>query len=496
MAPPKTFEIPYIPQNRQKLLHSSTARQILYGGAAGGGKSVAMRWDIVLFALQNPGFVGALFRRTLPELRNTHINIIKAAIPTNIAKWNEEQKIFYFANGSRITMGFCESEDDVFRYLSEEYHAIYLDEGSRFTPKQIGYLKTRNRLGSWKPAKDKDKLPRFVIGTNPGGPSHSLLKRTIIDIGPPESMFYDETMRNPNDLNDRGWSTIFIPATMADNKYLDSDYASSFGGLPPELAKAYREGNWDVVVGQALHTLSREKHGLRPFVPPAHWTRFMVIDWGTAAPFSIGWYVVSEGGTLKGKQGFADRYMPAGAIIRYAELYGWNGKENEGCRWSGQRTAQKILELERERHEVKIDYRVGDTEMWAMRGGPAVIDYFQNTGLTFRRSIKDRKRNYQEIMCRLAGNEKYYADGTVEQDPMFFCTLNCRHFWRTVPILTLDETDPEKGPNTKEEDHVYDEVAYACRSYPYVTTFKEREDEEYQDKVGSFKNIGDPYATV
>jgi len=490
------FRLPYTPQNRQKLLHSTVARQVLYGGAAGGGKSVGVRWDCVVFALRNPGFHGGIFRRTLPELRQTHINVIKQALPDKIAKWNEDQKKFYFSNGAIVTAGFCEHDADVERYLSEEFHAIYLDEGSRFSPRQIAMLKTRNRLGNWKPSNPQDalRLPRFAISTNPGGPSHSMLKRTIIDVAPPETIFYDETMRDPNNPLDKGWTTIFIPAKMADNKYIDSDYAASFGGLPPELAKAYRDGDWDVVVGQALHNLSRDRHMLRPFIPPGHWTRFMVIDWGTTKPFSVGWYAVSEGALLKAKHGYSDRWLPPGAIVRYNELYGWNGKENEGCRWSAQHVASKIKQIEHTREE-QIDYRVGDTEMWAMRGGPSVISYFQDAGLVFRKSVKDRKRNYQEVCCRLAGVETYYEDGVESADPMLYVTANCTHFWRTVPVLTSDEADPEKGPETKGEDHVYDEVAYACRSMPYVTTKQDREDEDYLEEYLKNARVGDPYAT-
>ena len=490
------YNLDYIPQERQLVLHLTTARQILYGGAAGGGKTRAVKEDCVAFALKNPGFHGAIFRKTLPELRTTHSNPIRMGLPKDICEWNEEQKKFYFINNSIITMGFCERPADVYRYLSEEFHAIYIDEASRFEPESIALLKTRLRLGYWKPSDPEDakRLPRIVYATNPGGPSHSLLKRTIIDMAPPETVFHDDAMRNPKNPKDKGWTTIYIPAKMSDNKYLDEDYGAAFGALSPEQAEAYREGDWDVVVGQAVHNLSRKLHLLRQFNPPLHWTRFQVIDWGTAKPFSVGWYAVSEGATLKGKFGHPDRWLPKGAIIRYSEMYGWSGKENEGCRWSAPHVAQKIIQ-----HETKIggrqDYRVGDTEMWAQRGIDSVAKYFLDAGIVMRKSHKDRKRNYQEIISRLAGNPKFVETGTVEEDPMLFVTANCIHFWRTVPTLTYDEVDPEKGPDTAQEDHVYDEVAYACRSMPYVTTEEDRNDEEYNDAMMENGGGYDPYST-
>ena len=224
----------------------------------------------------------------------------------------------------------------------------------------------------------------------------------------------------------------------------------------------------------------------------------MVIDWGTASPFSVGWYCVSEGAVLAQQEAYPERWLPEGAVIRYAEWYGWNGKANQGCRKPPQKVARGIVELEEERKEI-MDYRVGDNEMWAMKSGPATIDWFTDTDprLIFRKSIKDRKRNYTECLARLAGNPRFMEDGSEEEDPMFFCTSNCTHFWRTVPTLTLDEVDHEKGPGDKssDENHCYDEWAYAMRSQPYVTTERDRHMQEWGEEIEKARGKGvDPYA--
>jgi len=80
-------------------------------------------------------------------------------------------------------------------------------------------------------------------------------------------------------------------------------------------------------------------------------------------------------------------------------------------------------------------------------------------------SKKDRMNNYQEIRTRLEGEEG---------SPMLYATENCLHFWRTMPELQLDQRQPEKGVDTAQEDHMYDVVAYACASRPYITTRRER----------------------
>ena len=479
------------------MLHSAVARQIFYGGSAGGGKSVALRWDAIAYCLRNPGLQAYLFRRTLPELLDNHIKWLKREVPREIAEWHEAQKTLHFKNGSAIVCCYCDRDDDVWRYLGAEMHWVGLDEASRMTENQINLLRTRCRLGSFKPAPAFAlSLPRFLMASNPGGPAHSFLKRTFIDGVKPGTYFNDLSMRDPTKPDDPGWLSLFIPAKMSDNKYIDANYAASFSGLPPELARAYRDGDWDAVVGQALHSLSRERHMLRPFQPPRHWTRFMSIDWGLARPFAVAWFTVSEGATLKGHFGKADKPLPAGAIIMYDEIYGWNGRANEGARIESPAVARSILEREGKRGDT-MDYRIADGEMWSRHDGPSVIERMQQISpvLSFRPAKKDRRHNYAEFLARLAGNPSLGEDGATGELPMFYATSNCTHFWRTVPPLTLDETDPEKGPDTTLEDHMYDAVAYGLRSRPYIRTIEDRWQDANAEDIRALKPV-DFYATA
>ena len=458
-----------------------------------------MRMDMVVMCLQNPGMEAYLFRRTNPELQANHIRVLKKDIPQELYTYNSDQKRFEFINKSAINCCYCEREDDVTRYQGAEIHYLGIDEAAHLTANQLVYLRTRVRLGSWEPAEEyKNALPKIVFTSNPGGPGHNFLKDTFINPAPPETIFLDETTGydRADGTRYQGHKTIYIPAGMKDNQYLDETYEGQFTALEPELAKALRDGDWDAVVGQALHSLSKAKHMLRQFDPPKHWTKFMVIDWGTAKPFSVGWYCVSEGAVLKGKNGEEDKVLPAGAIIRYREYYGWNGKPDKGCKMASQQVARKILEIED--GEV-IDRRIGDTEMWAVRDGPSIQENMFNATegrFSMIHSVKDRKQNYNEMLARLAGNPRFMAEGVEEEDPMLFITENCTHFWRTVPTLILDSTNPEKGPATVGEDHVYDETAYACRSRPFITTEEDRFMHLYGEDMEAARggNV-DPYAT-
>lgn len=473
------WTIPYVPQEKQRLLHHTKARQVFFGGSAGGGKTVSMRWDAIAMCLENPGLQAYIFRRKYPELEETHIRGVKREIPLFVGQYNETRKRLEFKNGSTITFCHCEREDDVINYLSVEMHWLGVDEASQFTPHQLKMLRTRVRLGNYKPKKP-EFLPRIVFSSNPGGPSHSFLKNTFIDSAPPATIFPDP---------DTGWPSIFIPAKMKDNKYIDADYAASFSALPEALAKAYRDGDWDAVVGQALERLSRDRHMLRSFTPPRHWTRFSALDWGTAKPFVNLWFCVSEGALLEAKDGWTERWLPSGAMIIYREWYGWNGKHDEGCRMESHEVARGILKMENDWGEQPIDYRLADSQMWAQTDGPTPAERFRSVDprLNMRPWKKDRRMGYQEVRARIAGD--------AEGHPMLFVTENCTHWWRTVPPMVLDHLEPEKGPDTKQEDHCYDALAGACRSRPMVFTEKDRFEIEYAEAKKQRKTGTDPYAT-
>ena len=98
-----------------------------------------------------------------------------------------------------------------------------------------------------------------------------------------------------------------------------------------------------------------------------------------------------------------------------------------------------------------------------------------------RQAQKDRAMNYLEVRHRLDGE-----DGV----PAIFFMDDLHHFWRTVPNLQLDETNPEKGPDSTQEDHIYDTVAYMCRSRPYRITAEQRMEQQFKRQMKAAQKAG------
>ena len=473
----KTLKIPYTPQPKQELLHKTDATFILYGGAAGGGKSKALRMDGVAWCLQIPGIQVYLFRRTLPELEDNHIRFIRDELPPESGTYNETKHIYTFQNRSALHFCYAQRDEDIKQHQGAEMHVLLVDEAALMSEFQLSYLMTRNRIGGFRekiPEKFRKFLPRAAFGSNPGGPGHHWLKANFIDSGPATTKFKHEGYQR---------TAIFIPAKMNDNRFIDKGYEYQFIGLPVEYAKALKEGDWDAVVGQALPA-TRDKHMVQPFAIPHHWTKFMSIDWGMARPFAVCWFAVSDGANHGGK------FLPKGAIVLYREWYGWNGQRNQGSRMPAALVGAKILEIEKAAHE-RPDYRIADSSMWSTQDGPSPAEamIYDNDMSLQSTGRKDRAALYSNAIAYLHGN----ADG-----PMFYAFSSCEHFWRTVPALTMDMTNPEKGYDTDQEDHLADAVLYGLYSRPYITSEFDRRLQSDHDlrKAVNKKRGRDPYATA
>jgi hypothetical protein len=471
----KTIKLEYDPQPKQALLHKCRARQILFGGAVGGGKSHALRWDCIAFCCENPGLQAYIFRRSLPELESNHIQQIKKELPTELGNFSESRKRFEFYNGSYIQFQYLERDSDCDRIQGAEIHFAGVDEAGQLSAYQLGYIKSRLRLGGYEP-KQTQYLPRLVMTANPGGISHNFLKALYIDPSPPETYFYDVTMIDPRNKSDKGWLSMYIPSRMEDNKFIDPNYGASLSGLPFELARALREGDWDLVVGSFFgDVFRRDRHVVKPFEIPEHWVRFRSFDWGSTKPFCVGWYTVAQQ---------SDDY-PDGALIKYREWYGAAGPDR-GLKLTAEEVAQGIKS--REGYE-RIDYSVADPSIWKWESGPSIGERMAKLGVRFRRADNSRVAGWDQIRQRLIGEDN---------TPMLYLFETCTDLIRTLPLMQHDQHRPE-DINTKQEDHAVDELRYSAMSRSYQRPIPEMEEDIFRpptiDEMMAGLDNAKPYKT-
>ena len=130
---------------RQAEFIKTHATEVLFGGAAGGGKSYGQLIDALLYALRYPGSKQLIFRRTYPDLEKSLIRVSLGLYPQSIYSYNASTHTGRFKNGSLIDFGYSASENDVYQYQSAEYDVIRFDELTHFTEFQYVYMLSRLR---------------------------------------------------------------------------------------------------------------------------------------------------------------------------------------------------------------------------------------------------------------------------------------------------------------------------------------------------------------
>ena len=121
------------------------ADEVLFGGAAGGGKSYGQLIDAFLYAMKYPGSKQIIFRRTFPELDKSIIRTALEVFPQDVFRYNASSHTGRFSNGSILDFGYCDNERDVYRYQSAEFDVIRFDELTHFTEEMYIYMMSRLR---------------------------------------------------------------------------------------------------------------------------------------------------------------------------------------------------------------------------------------------------------------------------------------------------------------------------------------------------------------
>ena len=185
-----TIEVSLHPKQAQAFL--SEATEILYGGAAGGGKSFLLRVKAISCAMQHPGVQIYLFRRLFSELVKNHLDgpggfraLLEPYIRKKYCRIATAPPAIRFANGSTIHLCHCRFDSEATRFQGAEIHVLMIDELTHFSETIYRFLRGRCRLPEGVRGKSVGRLPLILCGANPGGPGHNWVKRSFIDFAEP-----------------------------------------------------------------------------------------------------------------------------------------------------------------------------------------------------------------------------------------------------------------------------------------------------------------------
>lgn len=427
-------KVVYEPTAKQLLFHKSTARFPLYGGAAGGGKSHALRWHAYLSCLQVPGFKALLLRRNLPDLKRHHEKVAALESHTLGSTFLSSEHLMKFLNGSTLEFGHCADDESVAIYLSAEYDLVLFDELVTFTEYQ--YLMISSRCRTTIPG----VLPKVMCATNPGGPQSQWVRRRWIDKDVDE---FDDPSYKAEEYE-------YIPATLRDNPYINQDeYELQLNRLPGELARAYRDGDWDIFMGQYFQEFRRDLHVKDMGEVPATYRRILGLDWGYAQEGVCLWGVV----------------LPNGQLYIEDELV-FNGSRRN--KLIAPQVAKAIVERNEERG-IAVRAIYADPAMFAPLGhtGETMAETFQRNGLFIQEADNDRLNGWARVRAWLAmmPPDANFPDQRV---PHMVINPKCGYLIRTLPQLVMDERQPE-DVDTKSADHAADALRYLVMGRPAPT---------------------------
>lgn len=396
---------------------------VLYGGAAGGGKSYAMLIDPLRFAHRS-AHRAIILRRSMPELReliDKSRELYPKAFPG--AKYKEVEKMWTFPSGAKMEFGFLERDADVYRYQGQAYSFIGFDEITHL-PTEFAW----NYLGSRLRTTDPEIEVYMRCTANPGGSGAHWVKKRYIDPAPPNDSFRGAD----------GLTRKFIPARLQDNPYLAKDgrYEQMLASLPPTQRQQLLEGNWDVAEGAAFTEFNPFDHVITPFEIPIGWERTKGIDYGYASESACVWGAVDPSD---------------GTLIIYRELY------RKGL--LGTELGSMLTEMEYE--DPFSVPGVLDTACWSKTGttGPTVGETLQRAGHKLRRADKNRIQGKIQIHEYL----KLQQSGR----PRIQIFNTCPNLIRELQSIPLDKTKPE-DVDTHASDHAYDALRYLIMGRPRI----------------------------
>jgi hypothetical protein len=440
---------------------ASSEKEVLYGGAAGGGKTWSLIVEPLRYVKDYPNYTGIIFRNTFPELIRSVIPLAKSYYKDYGADWSGSEWKFTFPSGATVHCGYMNHEGDWENYKGAGFCYMGFDELTTFRENNyVGVL-------PWNRSIQRGVRAYRRATSNPGGVGHVWVKKRFVDTcpqvkaGPRQYSKLADMWWQPYKSGETYWyrppgssilmSRKFIPARVFDNTDLletNPDYLAELLDKPRRTVRALLEGDWDAYEGQ-FFTFNRATQVIPPFVIPPEWRLIGSLDPGYRNPCSFSLGAVD----------FDGNYYRVATYYKSERSPKEHAEGIKDFLFSNSSILAKIT------RNKKPDEIYADPSAWAKKDKWAVVasdktfaDIFADYGLMLTEALNDRISGWwamKDLMTRV--ND----DGTPKY--MVFDHFNVPYLDELAAAVS-DDKDTEdilgKGRDPSVPDHALDEERY------------------------------------
>lgn len=494
---PKQPELNFNLHPKQSLAFLSTSNEMLLGGATRGGKSYFSRAALICWSTWIPGLQSFIYRKYYDDVISNHMEgeggfkaMLADQVRSGAVKITENQ-VRWVSTGSLITLSHCASDEAMEKSRGVPKHVLFIEEAPQLLERHIRFLrawvsmpesmrdKLPEQLSAYLPWMDAGEIrnlfPRIIYTGNPMGPSMSYFRRFFVKAAPKGTIF-----KAPE--KEGGFRRQYIEMRVEDNPSEDSKLVRArVKGLGDDaMASALLEANWDAPVGDFFPQYNEDIHKCENFDPPEHWFKFITFDWGSAEPFAVVWWCVSDGIVFKGYLG-QDTWFRRGALVAYREWYGCDPEDSgKGLEMHNENVARGIVERTREKTSGLV---ISDAVPFMNRGmsknnkAYRISDVFAENGCPLAMGNSDRKFGWSQVRDRLIGVRN--GPG-IPNDPMILFAECCVYLRDYLPMLGRSKTDPEDAQTKGEATHMADCCRLACATRPIIREAKKEASKEFK----------------
>jgi hypothetical protein len=441
--------------------------ECLLHGNRGGGKTDVLLMDFSKGVGKGFGsdYSGLLLREATTELGDV-IKKSKKWFPRMFpgAKYNEATKRWKFPGGESLWFNYARVLADYDQYHGHEYPWIGWEEVTNHAVPEV-YLKLMSCNRSSNP-----NIPKKYRATcNPSGPGHAWVKMRFIEqIQEGRILRESMTLELPDSDGNLIPTEVEITRThlfssLNENKTLlraDPLYKAKLIQMTQDdemLKKAWIDGSWDIAIGGFFTDVwDHRVHVLNYIDIPKSWKCIRSFDWGSSKPWSVTYFVESNGE----QPTLSPCYIPSGSVIIINEIYGWNGKPNEGDMADSQEIARRVLLMDNKiltEYGLKVEAGPADTSIYDVKDGTSIGKNMAKFGLFWTRAYKgsgSRVSGWSLIRQMLGASIRRDLES-----PHLYFLPQAQHHIRTFPLAQRDPKKPE-DIETNGEDHCLDGTRY------------------------------------